>query len=412
MQGAQRGLMLSYAMNDAAASQQYVQLYASSGKRIDVLAGELRATAATAGEKAGALDIQDSRARWAPRFQKLIELCQAGQITEAYRLRNENKVISAKMHAAATELVTMQRKALDRARVESEAVLLKGKWIAILIAVLCSLVSLAMFVTIRSQVAKLRHIVRDLTEGASGIANASSQTAASSLAVAKGASNQAASVEETSAAAEQITAMTRQNAACLREAADLTGSAGEAVEGANRSLDEMKTSMREINAACKKVGSVIRVIDDIAFQTNILALNAAVESARAGEAGLGFAVVAAEVRNLAQRSANAASETTAWIEESIVKSNQGREHLDHVSEAIGTVTGSARRIAALVDGVRAGSLEQTLGMEQIASAMAQIGQSAQSSAAAAEQTAAVGKEMSAEATALNEIAHGLHFLVG
>jgi methyl-accepting chemotaxis protein/methyl-accepting chemotaxis protein-1 (serine sensor receptor) len=230
--------------------------------------------------------------------------------------------------------------------------------------------------------------------------------------VALGASQQAASVEETSSSTEEITAMTKQHADQLHAAADLTVQTGEAVGQANRALGEMQSSMQEISASCEKVGKIIRVIDEIAFQTNILALNAAVEAARAGEAGLGFAVVADEVRRLAQRSAQAASETAELIEESVVKSKKGRNNLEHVADAIQKVTGTARSIASLVDGVRSGSAEQTRGIQQIATAMACIGQATQSSASSAQETAAVGQEMSAQSNTLGDIVERLHVLVG
>jgi methyl-accepting chemotaxis protein/methyl-accepting chemotaxis protein-1 (serine sensor receptor) len=265
---------------------------------------------------------------------------------------------------------------------------------------------------VRGAIRKLRGAVRDLDRGAEGISNASQRVADSSHAVAQGASEQAASVEETSSSAEEITAMTQGNADKLHNASELTVRTAEAVDEANCALGRMQSSMQEINTSCEKVGKIIRVIDEIAFQTNILALNAAVESARAGEAGLGFAVVADEVRNLARRSAKASSETTSLIEESIAKSKQGREDLEHVSGAIGNVTGSARQIASLVDGVRAGSAEQARGMVQIGSSIARIQQVTQSSAATAEETAAVGEEMSSQAEMLKDIVHRMHALVG
>jgi len=412
MQGAQRGLMLSFAMNNPSASEQYKQLYATSGKKIDGLMAELRPLLVTESENSAAADIQSNRATWAPRFQKLVELCDAGQIADAYKLRNENKVISAKMHAAATELVKRQKMALEEAKAASETAVSRSTWISTLITSLCAIVSGIMFVTVRGAVAKLRGVVKDLDRGVKEVASASCQVAASSQAVAQGASQQAASVEETSSATEQISAMTRQNADQSRAAVDLTVRTGNAIEEANRALGDMQSSMQEINASCEKVGRIIRVIDEIAFQTNILALNAAVESARAGQAGLGFAVVADEVRNLAQRSAKAASETAGLIEESIAKSKQGRDSLEHVLGAIGKVTGSARQIASLVEGVKTGGVKQTRGIQQIALAMANIERIAQSSASAAEETAAVGEEMSAQANTLSDVARQLHAMVG
>ena len=122
-------------------------------------------------------------------------------------------------------------------------------------------------------------------------------------------------------------------------------------------VKEMITSMEEINTASDKISRIIKVIDEIAFQTNILALNAAVEAARAGEAGLGFAVVADEIRRLAQRSAQAAKDTAAMIEESIGKSSEGSAKLNQVAEAILAITESATKVKTLSDEVNLGSQE-------------------------------------------------------
>jgi methyl-accepting chemotaxis protein len=112
MQGAQRGLMLSYAMQDSAASVQYKKLYEDSGARIDVLILELRPLLASDTERRAIAQVEENRAAWKPRFQKLLQLCESGDIAQAYKLRNENKLISAKMHASAASLVAEQKRAL------------------------------------------------------------------------------------------------------------------------------------------------------------------------------------------------------------------------------------------------------------------------------------------------------------
>ncbi len=181
---------------------------------------------------------------------------------------------------------------------------------------------------------------------------------------------------------------------------------------ANQTLDQMETSMREINASSDKVSKIIKVIDEIAFQTNILALNAAVEAARAGEAGMGFAVVADEVRNLAQRSAQAAKDTAALIEESIAKSNEGRSKVDQVASAIRSITESSQKVKTLVDEVKLGSEEQARGIEQISKAISQMERVTQKGAANAEEAASAGEEMSAQAQMVQTIVDRLQELVG
>ena len=155
--------------------------------------------------------------------------------------------------------------------------------------------------------------------------------------------------------------------------------------------------MDEINDSSDKISKIIKVIDDIAFQTSILALNAAVEAARAGDAGLGFSVVAQEVRSLAQRSAQAAKDTALLIEESIAKANAGKVRLDQVAAAVCSIAESTAQVKILVDEVQVASGEQSRGIEQIASAMNQIEQVTQSTAANAAQNSAASKGLTAQA---------------
>jgi methyl-accepting chemotaxis protein len=184
------------------------------------------------------------------------------------------------------------------------------------------------------------------------------------------------------------------------------------VAEANRTLADMTTSMQEISESSGKISKIIKVIDEIAFQTNILALNAAVEAARAGEAGMGFAVVADEVRSLAQRSAQAAKDTAALIEESITKSNEGSKRLEHVTQVIHAITESTAKVKTLVDEVNLGSQEQARGIGQISQSIAEMDRVTQANAASAEQTASASEQMSAQAQALQNIARELRTLVG
>jgi methyl-accepting chemotaxis protein/methyl-accepting chemotaxis protein-1 (serine sensor receptor) len=265
---------------------------------------------------------------------------------------------------------------------------------------------------LRSATVELRRFAERLAEGSQQVASASGQVASASQALAQGSSEQAASLEETSSSAAEITAITRKNAESTRAAADLMTEAAQLVGEANGNLDEMVRSMKDINGSSEKIAKIIKVIDEIAFQTNILALNAAVEAARAGEAGMGFAVVADEVRNLAQRSAQAAKDTADLIEESIGKSKDGGRKLDLVAQSIRRITGSASQVKTLVDQIDQGSQEQSRGIEKIGGAVGLMEQVTQRNAANAEESAAAAQELSSQAEALRGIAGELRRVVG
>jgi methyl-accepting chemotaxis protein/methyl-accepting chemotaxis protein-1 (serine sensor receptor) len=206
--------------------------------------------------------------------------------------------------------------------------------------------------------------------------------------------------------------MARKNAENSSTAAGNMTEASQRVEEANRNLAQMVVSMNEINASSDKISKIIKVIDEIAFQTNILALNAAVEAARAGEAGMGFAVVADEVRNLAQRCAQAAKDTAGLIEESIAKSNDGKTKLDQVAAAVGSITDVANKVKTLVDEVKLGSEEQARGIEQVAKAITQMEKVTQTTAANAEQSASASEQLSAQSDTLRAIVARLNGMVG
>jgi methyl-accepting chemotaxis protein len=231
----------------------------------------------------------------------------------------------------------------------------------------------------------LHAISQELLEGASRVRSASGQLEEASQSIAAGAVEQAATVEETSASTVEINAMTQANADHAKSAAALMDEAAGGVNQANLKLEEMVISMREIAQSSDSIGKIIKVIDDLAFQTNVLALNAAVEAARAGEAGLGFAVVADEVRNLAQKSAQAAKDTAALIEDSRSRSQQGGGHLQEVGNAIAHVTELSGSVKVLMQQGAGGNEEQARGIEQISAAVQQMEQVVQVAAQKAQE---------------------------
>ena len=253
------------------------------------------------------------------------------------------------------------------------------------LSVLLAVVGCFQVLNRRLIVKPLRAISQELLGGASSVRTASSQLEEASQAIAAGAVEQAATVEETSASTVQINSMTQANADNAKSAAALMEEAAGGVNQANRKLEEMVVSMGEITQSSDRIGKIIKVIDELAFQTNVLALNAAVEAARAGEAGLGFAVVADEVRNLAQKSAQAAKDTAALIEDSIARSQQGGGRLREVGGAIAQITESSDAVKVCIQQVSAGTEEQARGIDQISAAVQQMAQVVQVAARKAQE---------------------------
>jgi len=254
--------------------------------------------------------------------------------------------------------------------------------------------------------------ISELRDGAEQITNAASQVSSSSQSLAQGASEQAASLEETSASSEEINSMARKNTDNSRSTVQLLSQSHERVLLANGHLTSMEDSMMAISESSEKISKIIKVIDDIAFQTNILALNAAVEAARAGESGMGFAVVADEVRSLAQRSAQAAKDTAALIEDSIAKSIEGKGKVGQVAIAIRAVAEDSAKVKLMIDEVSLGSQEQSKGIEQISRSISQMEQVTQTTAASAEESAAAAEELNAQSQTMKDIVLRMQSLVG
>jgi methyl-accepting chemotaxis protein len=268
------------------------------------------------------------------------------------------------------------------------------------------------FVQMRNVGGDLRRALREISEGARGMAELVSQVSGTNHSLAQEASRQAVSIEETSASSQEISSLTRKNGESSREAAVLAARSQQKFASTNLSLEQMVVAMGEITACSDKISKIIKVIDEIAFQTNILALNAAVEAARAGAAGMGFAVVADEVRNLAQRSARAAKDTAVLIEDSITKSNEGKRKVDEVATAIRTITGEFSGIQSLVDEINRGSQAQANGSEQIGKAIQQMEIGTRQSTANAERSAVASEDLAVQSKSLKEMVERVTNLIG
>lgn len=253
------------------------------------------------------------------------------------------------------------------------------------------------FFMVRQMMSLINSSVTGLGEGAEQVASAATQISDSSQQLAEGAQEQAASVEEVTSSLAQTRATVEQNAQNAREADMLSKDANDSAKLGYEHIQELTTSMAEINESSRKIANIIKTIDEIAFQTNLLALNAAVEAARAGEHGLGFAVVAEEVRNLAQRSAEAAKSTADIIEQSIEQVRKGNSITSETNKAFEDILDKVKKVGDITGEIALASKEQATGVQQISEAMGQVDQITQTMASNSEESAAASEEMSAQA---------------
>lgn len=246
----------------------------------------------------------------------------------------------------------------------------------------------------------VNEVMTNINSASEQVAAGSRQVSDSSMSLSQGATEQASSIEELTASIEEISSQTKNNAEKAEKAEVVSLDSKKYATKGNEEMAEMLKAMAEINDSSKRISKIIKVIDDIAFQTNILALNAAVEAARAGQHGKGFAVVAEEVRNLAQRSASAASETTTMIEESIAKVEGGTKIANETAAALNKIVEGALQVNELVAEIANASNEQALGIEQVNQGVMQISDVVQTTSATAEETAAASEELSSQAEML------------
>jgi methyl-accepting chemotaxis protein len=306
--------------------------------------------------------------------------------------------------------------------IQSEAVIVNGRatenstsftrqlWLGAAIAI--ALIGALAFVVTRSIPKPFLAIINRLGQAVEVNASSANEVSQTSSALAEGSSEQAASLEETSASLEEISSMAKRNADSADRANQLTRETRSAVDAGTTEVEAMNQAMDAIKASSDGIAKIIKTIDEIAFQTNILALNAAVEAARAGEAGAGFAVVAEEVRALAQRSANAAKETAAKIDDSVSKSRHGAEVCAKVATGLKQIAGKTREVDELVAEIAKASTEQTQGIAQVNTAVTQMDKVVQAGAARAEEGAAVAQQLSAQSISLQETVEDLARVVG
>lgn len=256
----------------------------------------------------------------------------------------------------------------------------------------------------------INQIIRQLTDtlsqvrvAADQVASGSDQVSSGAQALSQGATEQASSIEELAAALEEISQKIKKNAAHANEASRLSSTVGSEMSQSNDEMKDMILAMQEISESSSEIGKIIKVIEDIAFQTNILALNAAVEAARAGEAGKGFAVVADEVRNLANKSTEASQNTSVLIQNAVDAVGRGTAIADATGKTLLKAVEGSESVGRIIGEISESTSEQTSALEQVTAGMDQISSVVQTNSATAEESAAASEELSGQAQVLKDM---------
>jgi methyl-accepting chemotaxis protein len=258
----------------------------------------------------------------------------------------------------------------------------------------------ALAASVNSMIQAMMDVVAGLAKTCAAVEAGAEEISRGNLDLSQRTEQQASSLTETSSSMEQMTSRVKNNAESAVRANHLAVAAREHAERGGSVVGAAVAAMGEISAASRRIAEIIGVIDEIAFQTNLLALNAAVEAARAGEQGRGFAVVASEVRNLASRSAAAAKEIKALIEDSVGKVTEGTKLVDESGKVLGDIVTRVTKVTDVMAEIAGSSREQAAGIEQVNRAVSSMDTSIQQNAALVEEATAAAQALSGQATGM------------
>lgn len=373
---------------------------------------EFLKTNLTEAQKAKLGELKAMRVDFWNKIDTEIALASVNKNAQAYNIYKTNNANVEKYEKIVRDLIKMQDEDSQKAYDENVKATTTAKVLLILIGIFSLVFMVSVGIIIANAITKpIQRAIGELTTGSSEVSAASAQIEAESESLAEGTTQQAASIQETSSTLEETSSMVQQNNENTKQASVLAKNAKSFAMQSTTEMHTMMKSMEDLKQSSNEISKIIKVIDEIAFQTNILSLNAAVEAARAGDAGKGFAVVAEEVRNLAQRSAQAAKDTASIIENNITLSENSAEVAKHVNDSLTQIDAEAKKVSDLLDEISTATEEQSRGVQEISKAIQQMEQVVQSNAATADESSAASRELASQAANVNEIVGTLIKLV-
>jgi methyl-accepting chemotaxis protein/methyl-accepting chemotaxis protein-1 (serine sensor receptor) len=389
------------------------QSFEHVGAGLKTEAETLAGLAESLAERAAVAKIADGLTRWQKLSAGYFELAAAHNFPASHEamLNNIHPLVD-EIEKNAGLLEAEEDRAMALARDEAKSRVAISAWRVSESILVCLLIGVGVLALVRRIMRVLRLSSREILELSAQAADAARQIAAASESLAQTASEQSSSLEITGSATRQIQSLAEGNAGHVQAAGDASDRVQAEIAVANQTLAQALASMAAVDASGAEIAKVVTMIDEIAFQTNILALNAAIEAARAGNQGLGFGVVADEVRRLAQRSAAAARDTSEMVRTAIDRSGEAKERLGRLTGTIEAITRLCCEAGGRVAEVTGSSRVQHESVTTMAGAMEQMEQVTQSISTCSEENAAAGEQLSAQTEMLRAVAERLRMLVG